>query len=179
MNDAVQASCLIAQYCFFNRRVIEGNRHLLAAKRMAFDLGLCSISEPDVSSYGYGSGVQDTTEKSVVFWQVFMVDSFWSVTNHCEVALPDESPYRYSTTPLPVKDGVRLVSWKQKVISESNICLGRQRYEQSYLCVVWWAFSCWQFFALNSGFQSHSIVHLRSIAARSQYVLSLFLVLII
>ena len=113
--DAVQASCLIAQYFFFNRRVIEGNRHLLAAKRMAFDLGLYSISEPDVSSYAYDSGLQDTMEKSVVFWQVFMVDRFWSVTNHCDVTLPDRSPYRYSTTPLPVKEGVRLVSWKQKV----------------------------------------------------------------
>ena len=92
---------------------MEGNRHLLAAKRMAFDLGLYSISEPDISTlsdYAYDSMSQDTTEKMAVFWQVFMVDRFWSVTNHCDVTLPDRSPFRYSTTPLPVKEGVRLVS---------------------------------------------------------------------
>jgi hypothetical protein len=108
--DVVQASCLIAQYFFFNHQVIEGNRHLLAAKRMAFDLGLYSVSEPNVSAYGYDAGLQDTTEKSAVFWQVFMVDRLWSATNHCDVILPDKSPYLYSTTPLPVKEGVRLVS---------------------------------------------------------------------
>ena len=108
--DVVQASCLIAQYFFFNNRIMEGHRHLLAAKRMSFDLGLYTISEPDVSlsGYAYDSLLQDTTEKSAVFWQVFMVDRFWSAANHCDVTLPD----RYSTTPLPVKEGVRLVSVK-------------------------------------------------------------------
>jgi hypothetical protein len=111
--DVVQASCLIAQYFFFNHRLMEGNRHLLAAKRMALDLGLYSVSDPDISTlsdYAYDSVLQDTTEKSAVFWQVFMVDRFWSVTNHCDVALPDKPPYRFTTTPLPVKEGVRLVS---------------------------------------------------------------------
>ena len=109
--DAIQASCLIAQYFFFNHRVMEGSLHLLAAKRTAFDLGLYSVSEPDtatLSGYAYDSALRETTEKSAVFWQVFMVDRFWSVTNHSEVMLPDKSPYRYSTTPLPVKDGVRV-----------------------------------------------------------------------
>ena len=108
--DVVQASCLIAQYFFFNNRIMEGHRHLLAAKRMSFDLGLYTISEPDVSlsGYAYDSLLQDTTEKSAVFWQVFMVDRLWSAANHCDVILPD----RYSTTPLPVKEGVRLVSLK-------------------------------------------------------------------
>ena len=108
--DVVQASCLIAQYFFFNHRVMEGYRHLLAAKRMAFDLGLYSIPEADVSTYAHDPGLQDMTEKSAVFWQVFMVDRFWSVTNNCDVTLPDKTPYLYSTTPLPVKDGVRVVS---------------------------------------------------------------------
>ena len=91
---------------------MEGNRHLLAAKRMAFDLGLYSV-EPAVSTlsgYAYDSLLQDTTEKSAVFWQVFMVDRFWSVTNHCDITLPDRFPYQYATTPLPVKEGVGLVS---------------------------------------------------------------------
>ena len=109
--DAIQASCLIAQYFYFNHRVMEGNRHLLNAKRMAFDFGLYSVSEPDTSTlsgYAYDSALQDMTEKSAVFWQVFMVDRFWSVTNPSDVMLPERSPYRYSTTPLPVKDGVRV-----------------------------------------------------------------------
>ena len=111
--DVVQASCLIAQYFFFNNRMMEGNRHLLAAKRMAFDLGLYSVAEPDISTlsdYAYDSVLHDTTEKSAVFWQVFMVDRLWSGTNHCDVTLPDKPTYRYSTTPLPVKEGVRMVS---------------------------------------------------------------------
>ena len=111
--DAVQASCLLAQYFFFNHRVMEGNRHLLAAKRIAFDLGLYSVSEPDfsaLSGYAYDSALQEMSEKSAVFWQVFMVDKFWSVTNHSDVVLSDRSPYRYLTTPLPVKEGVALVS---------------------------------------------------------------------
>ena len=111
--DVVQASCLLAQYFFFNNRLMEGNRHLLAAKRMAYDLGLCSVAEPDIttlSDYAYDSVMQDTTEKSAVFWQIFMVDRFWSVTNHSHVTLPDRPTYRYSTTPLPVKEGARGVS---------------------------------------------------------------------
>ena len=111
--DAIQASCLIAQYFFFNHRAMEGNIHLLAAKRMAFDLGLYSLSEPDISTlsgYAYDSALQEMSEKSAVFWQVFMVDRLWSVTNHNDIMLPERSPYRYSTTPLPVKEGARLVS---------------------------------------------------------------------
>ena len=108
--DVVQASCLIAQYFFFNNRLMEGNRHLLAAKRMAFDLGLYTLSEPDISDFSYDSVLQDNSEKSAVFWQVFMVDRFWSVTNHCDATLPERLTYRYSTTPLPVKEGARLVS---------------------------------------------------------------------
>ena len=91
---------------------MEGNRHLLAAKRMAFDLGLYSVSEPDISTlsgYAYDSALQEMSEKSAVFWQVFMVDRFWSVTNHSDAMLPDRVHYRYSTTPLPVKEGARLV----------------------------------------------------------------------
>ena len=106
--DVVQASCLIAQYFFFNHRILEGNRHLLAAKRLAFDLGLYTLSDSDISAY---DTLQDTSEKSAVFWQVFMVDRFWSGTNQCcDVTLPDRSLYRYPSTPLPVKEGVRLVS---------------------------------------------------------------------
>ena len=54
---------------------MEGNRHLLAAKRMAFDLGLYSVSEPALSGYAFKSALQETTKKSAVFWQpeVFMV----------------------------------------------------------------------------------------------------------
>ena len=140
--DVIQASCLIAQYFFFSHRIMEGNRHLLFAKRLAFELGLYTVSESDISAlsgYAYDSALQETTEKSAIFWQVFMVDRFWSVTNHSDVLLPDRSPYRYSTTPLPVKEGVRLVSpyMTISVIPNSILSiLGRQRHEQSHLCVV-------------------------------------------
>ena len=90
---------------------MEGNRHLLAAKRMAVDLGLYSI-DPDVSTlsgYTSDSMLQDTTEKAAVFRQVFMVDRLWSATSHCGVTLPDRSPYRHSPSP-PPNDDVRLLS---------------------------------------------------------------------
>ena len=128
--DAIQASCLIAQYFFFNNRAMEGNRHLINAKRMAYDLGLYSVSDQDISTlsgYAYDSALQETTERSAVFWQVFMVDKFWSVTNHSDVMLPDRSPYRYSTTPLPVKEGVRLVSPYMIISVIRNLILSRFR----------------------------------------------------
>jgi len=150
--DVVQASCLIAQYFFFNHRVMEGNRHLLAAKRMAFDLGLYAMSEPDVSTlsgHDYDSALQDMTEKSAVFWQVFMADRFWSVTNHCDLSLPDRSPCRWATTPLPVKEGVRLVSLR-RYYHHSNVLqyhyyylgLGCQDHEQFYSRAIRRPFSC-------------------------------------
>ena len=65
---------------------MEGNRYyLLAAKRMTFELGLYSVSKPDfsaLSGYAYDFALQETSEKSAVFWMVFIVDRFWSVTNH-------------------------------------------------------------------------------------------------
>jgi hypothetical protein len=137
--DVVQASCLIAQYFFFNHQVMEGNRHLLTAKRMAFDLGLHSVTEPDISTYAYDSGLQGTAEKSSVFWQVFIVDRFWSVTNPCDVTLPDKLPYQYSTTPLPVKDGTRLVSPSMILMLfrfQYYLGPGCQCHEQSYLRII-------------------------------------------
>ena len=142
--DAVQASCLIAQYFFFNHRAMEGNRHLLAAKRMAFDLGLYSLSEPDISTlsgYAYDSALQEMSEKSAVFWQVFMVDRLWSVTNHSDVMLPERSPCRYSTTPLPVKEGARLVCsllycYWGSIGTQYHLNLGFRRHEQSDIRVI-------------------------------------------
>lgn len=101
--DDVQASCLLAQYCYFNHRMLEGNQKLLTAKRLASVLGLYSVSGPDISA------PQETTEKLAVFWQVFTVDKFWSATNQ-DLMLPDVAPFLNPTTPLPVKEGVALVS---------------------------------------------------------------------
>ena len=118
---------------------MEGNRHLLTAKRMAFDLGLHSVSDPDISTYAYDSGLQDTAEKSAVFWQVFIVDRFWSAANHCDVTLPDKLPYQYPTTPLPVRDGTRLVSPSMILVPfrfQYYLGLGCQRHEQSYLRII-------------------------------------------
>jgi hypothetical protein len=113
--DVVQASCLIAQYFFFTHRVMEGNRHLLAAKRMAFDLGLYSL-EPS-----YDSLLQDTMEKSAVFWQVFMVDRFWSVTNHGDVTLPDalDSPIYSLFDDHSQVDGSSLSTMTLKAVASS------------------------------------------------------------
>ncbi|KAF8162785.1 hypothetical protein B0H34DRAFT_692945 [Crassisporium funariophilum] len=112
--DVVQALSLLAQYFFFNNREMEGNRHLFAAKRMSLDLGLHLISHPDPSLFpfdldSFGSASQDWAEKLAIFWQMFMVDGFWSVSNDCGVTSPDsEGPCRNIITPLPVREGVSM-----------------------------------------------------------------------
>lgn len=78
--DVVQASCLIAQYFFFTHRVMEGNRHLLAAKRMAFDLGLYSL-EP-----AYDSVLQDTMKIAKVastVQEIWRTSDYWRVRRPC------------------------------------------------------------------------------------------------
>ena len=111
--DAVQASCLLAQYFYFNRRVLEGNRHLLTAKLMAFGsiLKLHLVSDLTISTLfgpAYESALEQTAEKSAVFWQVYMVDKLWSPTCEGDITTSD-SAYGMMTTPLPVKEGVALV----------------------------------------------------------------------
>ncbi|KDR81981.1 hypothetical protein GALMADRAFT_60015 [Galerina marginata CBS 339.88] len=95
--DGVQALCLLAQYFFFNNRTMEGIVHLTRAKRIALDFGLNQVTYTEFPF---------DLEYSAVFWQVFMVEKFWSASNDCCQALPDlDSPCRNITTPLPVLEG--------------------------------------------------------------------------
>ncbi|KAF8955547.1 hypothetical protein BDZ97DRAFT_1673611 [Flammula alnicola] len=112
--DMVQALCLLAQYFIFNNRDMEGNRHLSAARRIAIDLGLHQASPatfPFELEYAFDTASQHWLEKSAIYWQMFMVNNFWSANNDCCVASPTlDAPCRHITTPLPVEEGVQLVT---------------------------------------------------------------------
>ncbi|PPQ73605.1 hypothetical protein CVT24_008063 [Panaeolus cyanescens] len=111
----VSALCLLAQYFFFKNRFMEGNRHLFAAKRMAVDLGLHKIFHPHLSTdpfdleFNLDHNSQDWIERSAVFWQIFMVDKFWSAYGNCNDASPVfDLLGRHITTPLPTMEHVQL-----------------------------------------------------------------------
>ena len=111
--DMVQALCLLAQYCFFTARDIEGNRHLSAAKRIAIDIGLHQVSP--LATFPFGPEYFDTAslnwaERSAIFWQLYMVNNFWSANNDCCVAsFTLTLPCRHISTPLPIEDGAAFV----------------------------------------------------------------------
>ncbi|KAJ3511259.1 hypothetical protein NLJ89_g4198 [Agrocybe chaxingu] len=115
--DVVQALTLLAQYCFFNNRGMEANRHLSAAKRIALDLRLHQVSHPNLATfpfdldYPFDSPMQDWQEKAAVFWQLFMVERFWATTNDCSAGQPElDSPCRSITTPLPLLGGAQMAN---------------------------------------------------------------------
>lgn len=115
--DVVQASYLLAQYFFFNGRGMEGTRHLTTAKRIALDLGLHQVSFPTFSfdlDYSFDPSSHDWQEKAAVLWGLFMVEKFWALNCDCWEAYAQadfDAPCRYITTPLPVQEGVDLVSF--------------------------------------------------------------------
>ena len=104
--DVIQASCLLAQYFYFNGRAIEGYRHSFAATRMSVGLGLHQIRPPDLQSESVDDFMSHDwgtiSDRITVFWQIFVVDRLWSAANGLITALPDEkSACRRITTPLP------------------------------------------------------------------------------
>jgi len=109
--DLLQALCLLAQYFFFNNRAMEGKLQLKSAKRISTDIGLDQITHSDFPfEFPFDSASYNWQEKAAIFWQVVMVEKFWSSSNDFCEALPDfETPNGYITTPLPVQDGVELV----------------------------------------------------------------------
>lgn len=112
--DMVQALCLLAQYFFFTARDMEGNRHLSAAKRIAIDIGLHQVSPlatfPFGPEYAFDTASLNWTERSAIFWQLYMVNNYWSLNNDCCVASSTLTlPCRHISTPLPVEDGAAFV----------------------------------------------------------------------
>jgi hypothetical protein len=108
--DVIQASCLLAQYFYFNGRAIEGYRHSFAATRMSVGLGLHQIRPPDLQSESVDDFMSHDwgaiADRVTVFWQIFVVDRLWSAANGLITALPDEkSSCRRITTPLPTTSG--------------------------------------------------------------------------
>ncbi|KAL1684803.1 hypothetical protein GGG16DRAFT_67619 [Schizophyllum commune] len=116
--DVVQASCLLAVYLYANARALEGYCHSFSAARLAVGLGLHQLP-----AYGDAGLIDDAEQISPIqippprdanehrdrvaaFWQVFMVDRCWSVTNGLPVALPDgESDQIRIKTPWPKAPG--------------------------------------------------------------------------
>lgn len=110
--DTIQALCLLAQYYFFTSDLMQGSRHLAAAKRIACDAGLQQLS-PIVffqHDYAFASASHEFSEKSAVFWQTFMVSNLWSsaIDRHV-LASNFDPPCRHITTPLPVDETLPMV----------------------------------------------------------------------
>ncbi|KAL1742613.1 hypothetical protein HDZ31DRAFT_42843 [Schizophyllum fasciatum] len=101
--DVVQASCLLAVYLYANARALEGYCHSFSAARLAVGLGLHQLPSyggAEYASDALGEHVhpihiqpprdaEEHRDRVSAFWQVFMVDRCWSVTNGLPVALPD------------------------------------------------------------------------------------------
>ncbi|KAF9453652.1 hypothetical protein P691DRAFT_658074 [Macrolepiota fuliginosa MF-IS2] len=95
--DVVQASSLLALYCYFNSRFVEGYRHAFVAARLAVALNLHQIPYPDPEYLqNYGAYY----DRVAAFWQVYMVDRAWSGVHGILAALSDDEHRGQITTPM-------------------------------------------------------------------------------
>ncbi|KAF8638907.1 hypothetical protein AX17_001958 [Amanita inopinata Kibby_2008] len=104
--DIVQASCLLAVYSYLHCRVVEGYRHSLSAARLATALGLHQIDATGLGSPARPCGDASEEERQWqnihAFWQVYMVDRYWSTVYSLQPALPSVyDAHAGITTPLP------------------------------------------------------------------------------
>ena len=97
LEDVVQASSLLALYCYFNGRFVEGYRHAFVAARLAVALNLHRITFPDpefLQNYDAYYG------RVAAFWQVYMVDRAWSGVRGILSALSEDEYRGQISTPL-------------------------------------------------------------------------------
>lgn len=95
--DVVQASSLLALYCYFNGRFVEGYRHAFVAARLAVALNLHQIPYPDPEYLqNYGAYY----DRIAAFWQVYMVDRAWSGVHGILAALSEDEYRGQITTPM-------------------------------------------------------------------------------
>ncbi len=95
--DIVQASSLLALYCYFNGRFVEGYRHSFVAARLAVALDLHQIPHPSAEYLQNYSAYYD---RVAAFWQVYMVDRAWSGIHGILAALSEDEYRGQITTPM-------------------------------------------------------------------------------
>lgn len=95
--DVVQASSLLALYCYFNGRFVEGYRHSFVAARLAVALDLHQIPYP---SPEYLQDYGAYYDRVAAFWQVYMVDRTWSGMHGILAALSEDEYRGQITTPM-------------------------------------------------------------------------------
>ena len=103
--DVVQASSLLAIYLCLKDHGMEGYRHVFTAARLAVGIGLHQTLTLDIiPDVGHASTPVisipppcdsiELRDRIFAFWQVFMVDRFWSVANGLPLALPERDNAR-------------------------------------------------------------------------------------
>lgn len=116
--DVVQASSLLALYCYFNGRFVEGYRHAFVAARLAVALNLHQIPYPDPEYLqNYGAYY----DRIAAFWQVYMVDRAWSGVHGILAALSEDEYRGQITTPMmwtsdPMEMMVSTTFWNSNVL---------------------------------------------------------------
>lgn len=97
LGDVVQASSLLALYCYFNDRFVEGYRHAFVAARLAVALNFHQIPYPDAE---YLENYDAYYDRITAFWQVYMVDRAWSGAHGTLAALSEDEYRGRITTPM-------------------------------------------------------------------------------
>jgi hypothetical protein len=97
LNDVVQASSLLALYCYFNGRFVEGYRHAFVAARLAVALNLHQVPYPCPD---YLQNYEAYYDCVAAFWQVYMVDRAWSGVHGILSALSEDEYRGQITTPM-------------------------------------------------------------------------------
>ncbi|KAJ3562812.1 hypothetical protein NP233_g9344 [Leucocoprinus birnbaumii] len=96
--DVVQASSLLALYCYFNGRFVEGYRHAFVAARLA--VGVLSLHQIPWPCPEYYHSYETYYDCIAAFWQVYMVDRAWSGVHGILAALSEDEYRGQITTPM-------------------------------------------------------------------------------
>lgn len=96
--QAVQSEILVALYAYSCGRSIETDYHVNAAISLALPAGMHGM----VPGQNNGDAVEEG-ERTMLFWQVFILDHCWAVTSRKPARLRvDEKSDMMITTPWPL-----------------------------------------------------------------------------
>lgn len=123
--DVVQASSLLALYCYFNGRFVEGYRHAFVAARLAVALNLHQIEYPCPE---YFQNYEAYYDRIAAFWQVYMVDRAWSGIHGILAALSEDerrghitTPMMWTSDPMQVMDPFLMPSYLYQLLDSDDI----------------------------------------------------------
>ncbi|KXN91990.1 hypothetical protein AN958_11050 [Leucoagaricus sp. SymC.cos] len=125
LTDVVQASSLLALYCYFNGRFVEGYRHAFVAARLAVALNLHQVPYPDPD---YLQKYEAYYDRVTAFWQVYMVDRAWSGIHGILAALSEDeyrgqitTPMMWTSDPMQMMDPLLIPSYLCHLLDYNDI----------------------------------------------------------